>query len=406
MSAPNIFSKIVPGPPDVHYLIRDAFYSDPTPSKVYIGSGEYRTNDSTLYNFQVVKECEKSISLDPTTTKEYLPIEGLSSFNRLSRALILGPDCAGIPENRVATIQSLAGAGALVLASEFLASFLNPPYVYVSDPTWGNHHHIFGKSGHQVRTYPYWDRSRLDADFEGMMEELARAPAGSVVVLHASAHNPTGVDPSTEMWDRLAEFFEGKDLVLLFDCAYQGFADGDLERDAYSIRSFVRKGFQCLVCHTFSQCMGLYSDRIGALHVVCSDEGTAGNVLSQLKVIARGMYSSPPIHGALVVERVLGNSELRERWTEELRGLHQRVKDIRKKFYEEIVAAGVPGDWSHISRQVGMFAFTGLTTEQCDNMINKWHCYILRSGRLSIVGLTTENVNYVARAIKDSVENY
>ena len=202
-------------------------------------------------------------------------------------------------------------------------------------------------------------RADQEIDFEGMMAELAKAPAGSVVVLHACAHNPTGADPSPEMWDRLADFFQDKDLLILFDCAYQGFAEGDLDGDVYSIRSFVRRGFQCFICHGFSKNMGIYSDRIGALHVVCSDEATAGNVLSQLKVIARGIYSNPPKHGALIVERVLGNSLLRERWVEELRSLNQRIKDIRKRFFEELVALEVPGDWSHILRQVGNVCIHG-----------------------------------------------
>ena len=406
MQIRNRFSGLKLAPEDPYFKLREDFNKDPHPDKKYIAVGEYRTNEPMHYIFQVVKEAEKAIHEDPLSNKEYVPIDGLHSFNVLARDLILGPSCPATLENRVVTMQTLAASGALVLAAEFLKVYLNPPCVYLSDPSWGGHTPMFRLCGHQIRTYPYWDKSRLDADFEGMMAELSRAPAGSVVVLHASAHNPTGVDPSPAMWDRLADFFQDKDLIIIFDCAYQGFANGDLDADVYSIRSFIRRGYQCLICQSLSKNIGIYSDRIGALHVVCSDEGTAANVLSQLMATARAMYSNPPKHGALIVERVLGNPQVRERWVEELRGLNQRIKEIRKRFCEELVAIGVPGDWSHIGRQVGMFAFTGLSPEQCDNMVKKWHCYMFRTGRLSIVGLTTENVNYIARAFKDSVENY
>ena len=405
MIGANKFAAVKLAPPDPILGMSVAFRNDPSPDKVDMGVGAYRTNEAKPLIFHAVKEAERRILEDPSVNKEYLPIEGLEAFNRVARDLILGSDCPATAEHRVVTLQTISGTGSLRVGAECCKAFLNPPCAYVSRPTWGNHNTIFEKAGIQVKSYPYWKESTRGLDLEGMIAELDTAPSGSVVVLHACAHNPTGVDPTQAQWDQLADFFATKDFTIYFDSAYQGFATGDLDADAYAIRSFIRRGFQCFVSQSFAKNTGLYGERIGALHIVCSDQATAEIVMSQAKIIVRAMYSNPPKHGALIVARILGDPALKESWISELKEVSQRIKDMRQKLVEELTRLDVPGDWSHVISQIGMFSFTGLTPAQCDNMINKWHCYMLKNGRISMTGINTSNVEYVARAIKDSVEN-
>ncbi|OMJ70441.1 hypothetical protein SteCoe_31580 [Stentor coeruleus] len=402
----NKFGEVKLAPPDPILGMSVAFRNDPSPDKVDMGVGAYRTNEAKPLIFQAVREAERRILDDPTINKEYLPIEGLDSFNRLARDLILGSDCPATAEGRVVTLQTLSGTGSLRIGAECCKAFLNPPCAYVSRPTWGNHNTIFEKAGMQVKSYAYWKESTRGLDLEGMLADLAEAPAGSVVILHACAHNPTGVDPSPAQWDQIADFLATKDVTLYFDSAYQGFATGDLDNDAYAIRSFIRRGFQCFVSQSFAKNTGLYGERIGALHIVTANRETSEKVLSQAKIIVRASYSNPPKHGALIVSRILSDPALKESWINELKDVSKRIIDMRHKLVEELTALAVPGDWSHVITQIGMFSFTGLTPAQCENMINKWHCYMLKNGRISMTGINTSNVAYVARAIKDSVENH
>lgn len=402
----NKFGEVKLAPPDPILGMSVAFRNDTNPDKVDMGVGAYRTNEAKPLIFQAVREAERRILDDPTINKEYLPIEGLDSFNRLARDLILGSDCPATAEGRVVTLQTLSGTGSLRIGAECCKAFLNPPCAYVSRPTWGNHNTIFEKAGMQVKSYAYWKESTRGLDLEGMLADLDQAPAGSVIVLHACAHNPTGVDPTPAQWDQIADFLSTRNLTLYFDSAYQGFATGDLDNDAYAIRSFIRRGFQCFVSQSFAKNVGLYGERIGALHIVTADRETAEKVMSQAKIIVRASYSNPPKHGALIVARILADPALKESWINELKDVSKRIVDMRLKLVEELTALAVPGDWSHVITQIGMFSFTGLTPAQCENMINKWHCYMLKNGRISMTGINTSNVAYIARAIKDSVENH
>lgn len=238
-----------------------------------------------------------------------------------------------------------------------------------------------------------------------MLLFLNEVPEGSIIVLHPCAHNPTGIDPSPSQWDEFAEFFQHKNFIIFFDAAYQGFASGDVDTDFYSIRTFVKKGLYCIVGYSCSKNFGLYSDRIGSLNIVCPDTTTAEAVLSQVKGDARAMYSSPPKHGALVVQRILSNPELKRRWLIELNSLAQRLIKIRENMYKELVKVGL-GQWDHVVAQKGMFWLTGLTPTQALNMHNKWHCYCSKLGRISVSSLKDKNMAYVAQALKDSLENY
>ena len=340
----NIFANLEPAPVDAVGKIMLGFRSDLNPNKVDMGVGAYRTNNAKPLFFKAVHEAEKRIYEDPTENKEYLPIEGLSSFNRLARELLLGTDCPAVIENRVVTIQSLAGAGGIALFAEFCKTHLNPPAVYASDPTWINHSFLFGRVNIPYKSYAYWDKANHSLNYEGMISDLDSAPPGSIVIFQPSSHNPTGIDPTPEQWDSLADYLSTKDVLILFDIAYHGFASGDLEEEVSPIRKFVNRGLHVCISQTFSKSFGLYSERIGALHIVCSDSSTAENVLSQLKILIRSLYSSPPKFGALIISKILGDPELRKIWADELKEAGQRIKDIRVKLVKEFTRIGVKGD--------------------------------------------------------------
>jgi aspartate aminotransferase len=406
MQTSNKFAHVQLAPPDPILGTAIAFKNDTHPQKMNLGVGAYRTDEGTPLVFKSVREAERRIFEDQSINKEYLPIDGLDSFNKLSRELILGSDSPAVRENRVATVQALSGTGSLRIGAEFLKTHFNAPCVYFSKPTWGNHLDIFRRAGFSdIREYPYYKEQTRGLDFEGFIGALEQAPANSIIVLHACAHNPTGVDPTPQQWEQIADVIARRDLFPYFDSAYQGFATGDLENDAEAIRMFVRRGFQMLISQSFAKNCGLYGERIGALHVVCSDVETTNKVLSQVKLVIRPMYSNPPLHGALIVSKILSDPALKEGWKNELKEVSGRIISMRERLREELHKLKVPGDWSHITSQIGMFSYTGLTTPQCENMINKWHVHMLKNGRISMAGINSKNVVYLAQAIQDSVES-
>jgi len=280
-----------------------------------------------------------------------------------------------------------------------------PGDVYYSDPTWGNHISIIEKAHLVPKKYPYFHPKTKGLDFEGMCKGLEAAAPGSIVLLHVAAHNPTGVDPTPEQWRILAKIVKAKKLFPFFDSAYQGFATGDIRRDAESIQIFLEEGLQMFVAQSLAKNMGLYGERIGALHVVCTSKDVAERVLSQLNLIIRPMYSSPPSNGARIAFKVLSNPQYRKRWEEELKGVSGRIIEMRRVLHDELVNLKVPGTWDHIVKQIGMFSYTGLTPAQCESLINKHHIYLIKNGRISMAGVTTKNVKYIAKAIQDVVEN-
>lgn len=404
MDPTNLFANVQQAPPDPILGTAEAFKKDTDPNKVNLGVGAYRTDEGLPYVFQSVREAERLIYSNPSINKEYLPMRGLDSFNSLARELLLTKTSPAVKENRVASIQTLSGTGSLRLGAEFLKEFFKTPAIYVSSPTWGNHLSIFKKAGIEVREYPYWDSKTKGFNFSGMIDSLKNAPEHAVVLLHVCAHNPTGVDPTKEQWHQIAEVMASKKLVPFFDSAYQGFASGDLDNDAYSVRYFVAQGFQCLISQSFAKNMGLYGERIGGLHIVCSDTPTSVKVLSQLEILARIMYSNPPLHGAYIVSTILSDPALRQNWQTELSNVAKRIIQMRHSLLEELTKIKVPGTWTHITSQIGMFSYTGLNTAQCENLIDKWHCYLVKNGRISMSGVNSKNVAYLARAIKDSVD--
>jgi len=403
------FAKVPLGPVDPVFGISMRHDADTDPRKVNLGVGAYRTEEGSPLILNVVREAEEEMfaELGGEENKEYQPIDGPLPLKALTQKLIFGEDSSAIAERRIASAQSLSGTGALRLTAEFAKTFMpSVSEVWVSDPTWGNHHTIFQKAGLPVKTYPYWNAQTMSLNFEGMMNTLEhKAAEGAMIVLHACAHNPTGVDPTQEQWEKIAEVMQRRKLVPVMDSAYQGYATGDLDRDAWAMRLFARMGFEFFVCQSFAKNLGLYGERIGMMHVVTQDEAVATAVLSQIKMVIRPMYSSPPVHSAQLVIRVLGDEARYARWCEELGSMSNRILEVRQRLREGLEAKeGVaPGAWKHVTDQIGMFSFTGLTPEQCEYLTNKHHIYLLPSGRISLAGLNNNNVQYMIDCTHDAV---
>lgn len=371
--------------------------------KLNLGVGAYRTEDGKPYVLRVVREAERCLINDGSRNKEYLSITGIPAFTKLSAKLILGENSPAINEKRVCTAQCLSGTGSLRVGAEFLANHYSQKTIYIPTPTWGNHTKVFSLGGLQVKNYRYYDPRTRGLDYEGMLQDLKSAPSGVVILLHACAHNPTGVDPTPEQWEGIRQVIRSKNMLPFFDSAYQGFASGNLDADAYAVRLFVADGGECLVAQSFAKNMGLYGERVGALSIVCSSEAVATRVDSQVKLVIRPMYSNPPIHGAAIVATVLGDRSLYVEWTMELKSMADRIIQMRHRLYEALKARGTPGNWEHIIKQIGMFTFTGLNKEQVSFMTKEFHVYMTSDGRISMAGLSSKTVPHLADAIHAAV---
>lgn len=398
----DYFGHLKLAPPDVILGTATAYKKDTDPNKVNLGVGAYRDDNEKPYVFEVVQKVQKEI-VDEKMDKEYLPIEGHAGFNKAVQNLVFG-DHQLVRDGKVVTVQALSGTGALRIGFEFLRYF-TPGEVYYSDPTWANHLSIIEKAGLTHKKYPYFDARTKMLDFDGMCKTLETAKPGSIVLLHVCAHNPTGVDPTPEQWRILAKLVKAKKLFPFFDSAYQGFATGDLRRDAQSIHIFLEEGLQMLIAQSLAKNMGLYGERIGALHIVTTSKDVSERVLSQLNLVIRPMYSNPPINGARIAFKILSNPENRAKWESELKQVSGRILAMRQLLFDELVRLKVPGNWEHIVKQIGMFSYTGLVAAQCEVLINKHHIYLIKNGRISMAGVTSKNVKYLAKAIQDVVEN-
>ncbi|EKX55489.1 hypothetical protein GUITHDRAFT_83779 [Guillardia theta CCMP2712] len=408
----SLWSHVEQAPPDPILGVGVAYNADPAEKKVNLGIGAYRDDTGKPWVLGCVKHAEQKIlkdTEDGKMNKEYLPVQGLQAFLDVTSAVILGKDSPLIKEKKVAVVQSLSGTGALRIAAEFLSIYKPGVPVYVSDPTWGNHHQIFKKAGLQTHSYRYLTKD-MKLDIDGMLADLKAAPEGSVFIFHTVAHNPTGVDPNPDQWKMIADVCDAKKAIPVFDTAYQGYASGDLDKDAYSVRYFAHeRGFELFVTQSYSKNFGLYGERIGALNVVCKDPAVATKVTSQLGLIVRAMVSNPPLHGARIVSTVISDPELFKQWDTELKLMANRIISMRQDLVDALKAIDCPTpapiykDWSHITSQIGMFAFTGLQAKHVDILSSKWHIYCTKNGRFSMAGLNAHNVNYVAEAMKDAL---
>eukprot|EP00761_Pharyngomonas_kirbyi_P012597 gb/GECH01012624.1/.p1 GENE.gb/GECH01012624.1/~~gb/GECH01012624.1/.p1 ORF type:complete len:466 (+),score=110.46 gb/GECH01012624.1/:1-1398(+) len=399
------WGSIPEAPRDPILGITLAFKEDKHPKKLNLGVGAYRTEEGEPFVLPVVREVEKKIA-HSDLNKEYIPQDGLPAFKRETAKLILGSDSRAIQENRVATCQGISGTGSIRLGLEFIRQFIDSDaIVYVSNPTWGNHNKLVNKSGLNLRNYSYWDNDTSGLDLRGMLADIRSAPRGSVFILHACAHNPTGVDPTKEQWHQIADALQERDHLVFFDCAYQGFASGDPDRDAFAVRMFESRGIEFIVAQSYAKNFGLYGERIGAINFVCSDQDSARAINSQLKSIVRAMYSSPPLHGARLVSMTLSDPHLRRMWLDDLKGMANRIKEMRRCLYNALKERQTPGDWTHILEQIGMFSYTGLNERQVKHLTDKYHIYLTSNGRISMAGLSKNTCPYLADAIKDAVTN-
>ena len=396
--APSTFlTAIEMAPRDPILGVTDAFNADTRPNKVNLGVGVYNDDNGKLPLLDCVKIAERALT-DKSSPRGYLPIDGIAAYDKSAQALLFGAGSEVLTSGRAITLQALGGTGALRTAADFLRRFSPTSQAWISDPSWENHRALFEGAGFVVNSYRYYDAATRGLDFEGMIESLQKIPLGGVVVLHACCHNPTGVDPTPAQWDRILEIVRARQLIPLLDIAYQGFADG-LDADASVVRKFAATPGPMLVTSSFSKSFSLYGERVGALTVVTADKDEAARALSQLKRVARVLWSSPPTHGGQIVTMVLGTPEMRAQWEQELDAMRKRIHEMRALLRSKLTAL-VPGaNFDSITAQRGMFSYTGLSKAAVDRLRNEFAIYAVDSGRICVAALNSHNIYHVARSI-------
>ncbi|EFC50488.1 aspartate aminotransferase [Naegleria gruberi] len=399
----GIWAGVNYAPLDAIKQLTISFNQDTAPNKILLGEGVYRTNEGKPKTLPSVREAEKII-FEKGLDHEYPPVTGVVDFCKATQKFAFGEN-----SDRIATVQSISGTGSLCLAACYIKKFLPADTkVYFPNPTWVNHFNIFRAQGFtddRIPTYRYFDKKTNGMDVQGALEDIKNAPAKSVILLHACAHNPTGVDPTMDTWKKISDICKEKQHYVLFDSAYQAFASGDANTDAQSFRLFVKEGHQIMLCQSYAKNFGLYGQRIGAFNVVTENAEEKKNVESQLGIIIRTQYSNPPLHGARLVTTVLNTPELKAQWEKDVKELADRIKLMRAKLVEELKKVGSTRDWSHITNQIGMFAFSGLNEQQVTKLKEEYHIYMTKDGRISISGLNTNNVATVAKAMHEVTKN-
>lgn len=386
------------GPPDAILGVTEAFKRDTNPKKMNLGVGAYRDDAGKPYVLPSVRLAEKIVA-EKNLDKEYLGITGLPAFTQAAAELAFDAKNPMLAEGRNVTVQGVSGTGSLTIGGYFLGKFHECKDIYLPTPSWGNHTPIFKNSGLNVKSYRYYDPSNCGFDSAGAFDDLNAIPEGSIVVFHACAHNPTGVDPRPEQWQEMSAICAKRNLLPYFDMAYQGFASGDIDRDAYAVRHFVDQGHNILLSQSFAKNMGLYGERVGGFTVVCANPDEKARVESQLKIIIRPLYSNPPCNGARIASTILTDEALRSQWLGEVKGMADRIISMRTQLRDNLAKEGSTHDWSHITDQIGMFCFTGLKPEQVAKLTSEHSVYLTKDGRISVAGVSSNNVEYLAHAI-------
>jgi aromatic-amino-acid transaminase len=393
----SLFSHLEHYAGDPILSLNEAFLADPRPHKVNLSIGIYFDDEGRIPVLESVKRAE-AMMLEAGGTKSYLPIEGDAAMRREVQKLLFGAVHVALAEGRVATLQTVGSSGGLKVGADFLKRWLPASEVWVSDPTWDNHRAMFEGAGIQVHTYPYYDAATGGLAFDAMVAALSALPARSIVLLHACCHNPTGVDLTREQWDRLLPLLAERRLLPYLDLAYQGYGDG-IDADAYAVRRLADTRLPFIVTNSFSKSMSVYGERAGALSFVCADRAEADLVLGQLKATVRRNYSSPPIHAAGIVARVLADTRLRPLWEAEVAAMRGRILAMRQRLHG-VLSARLPGrDFGYFLSQRGMFSYTGLNAQQVDKLREEHAVYLVRSGRMCVAGLSTSNVERTAAAV-------
>jgi aromatic-amino-acid transaminase len=393
----SFLSAVPMAPRDPILGLNEQFGAETNPNKVNLGVGVYFDENGKLPLLKCVQAAEAQLMATPKP-RGYLPIDGIAAYDGAVKGLVFGNDSDVVRNSRVATVQSLGGTGGLKIGADFLKSTQANHTVMISDPSWENHRAIFTQAGFAVDTYPYYDAAQRGIDFEGMLAALRAAAKGTVVLLHACCHNPTGYDLTHDQWTEVIEAVRAHELIAFLDMAYQGFGSGIAE-DGAVINRFVEAGLSILVATSFSKSFSLYGERVGAISVVCDSADEASRVLSQLKIMVRTNYSNPPIHGGSIVATVLGTPELRELWEVELAGMRERVKAMRVALTQGLADAGVTQDLSYITQQVGMFSYSGLGKEQMQRLRSEFGVYGVDSGRICVAALNLHNIGHVCASM-------
>ena len=393
----SMFSAVEMAPRDPILGLNEQFAADSNPKKVNLGVGVYYDNNGKLPLLACVQKAEQAMMEKPSA-RGYLPIDGIAAYDSAVQALVFGAQSPSVQAKRVATVQCLGGTGGLKVGADFLKRLNPQAKVLISDPSWENHKALFTQAGFDVQAYPYYDAQALGVDFPKMLASLASADPGTIVVLHACCHNPTGYDITPSQWKQVVETVKAKGLTSFLDMAYQGFGHGIAE-DGAVIDLFVQAGLSFFVATSFSKSFSLYGERVGALSVHCETADEAAKVLSQLKIAIRTNYSNPPIHGGSVVAAVLNNPEWRRLWEGELAEMRVRIKEMRQKLVEGLKAAGVQRDMGFITQQIGMFSYSGLSKDQMIRLRNEFGVYGTDTGRMCVAALNSKNIDHVCVSI-------
>ncbi|NDP64048.1 amino acid aminotransferase [Polaromonas sp.] len=393
----SLFTAVEMAPRDPILGLNEQFGADTNPAKVNLGVGVYYDDNGKLPLLECVQIAEKQM-MEAPKARGYLPIDGIAAYDSAVKGLVFGADSEPVASGRVATVQCIGGTGGLKVGADFLKRLNPDAKVLISDPSWENHRALFTNAGFTVESYPYYDAATRGINFDGMLAALNAAPAGTVVVLHACCHNPTGYDITAAQWDQVVAAVKANNLVAFLDMAYQGFGYG-LEEDGAAVGKFVAAGLDFFVSTSFSKSFSLYGERVGGLSVVCESKEEAGRVLSQLKIVIRTNYSNPPIHGGTVVAMVLNTPELRALWEKELGEMRVRIKAMRQKLVDGLKAAGVKEDMSFITQQIGMFSYSGLSKDQMVRLRSEFGVYGTDTGRMCVAALNSKNIDYVCASI-------
>jgi aromatic-amino-acid transaminase len=393
----SLLSRVEMAPSDPILGVTEAYHTDSNPKKVNLGVGVYTDDEGRVPVLECVRRAEQQIAEAPLP-RNYLPIDGLKPYDRAVQDVLFGAGSDALKNGRIVTVQALGGTGGLKLGADFMRRVNPEAQVWISDPSWENHRAIFEYAGYRVNTYPYYDPQTHGVRFDAMLQTLESLPQGSVVLLHACCHNPTGVDLNEAQWARVLETVNKRALVPFLDIAYQGFADG-LDADAFAVRRFSEVSPVVLVSSSFSKSLSLYGERVGGLSIVTQDSAEAGRVLSQLKRVIRTNYSSPPTHGGQAAAAVLTTPELRTLWERELGQMRDRIKIMRRQLVDKIRARRADFDFSFVVEQRGMFSYSGLNREQVRRLREEYSIYTIDSGRICVAALSSKNIDYVANAI-------
>jgi len=400
MNAPlpsPLFAAIEMAPRDPILGITEAFNADKNPNKTNLGVGVYYDDNGKVPLLACVSKAEAQL-MEKASPRTYLPIDGLAAYDKAVQELVFGADSAVVQEKRAITAQAIGGTGALKLGADFLQRFSPDSQVWISDPSWENHRALFESAGFTVNNYPYYDASTRGVNFAGMLNALKTMPTGSIVLLHACCHNPTGADLTDAQWTEVIQVVTQRGLVPFLDMAYQGFGDG-IEEDGKVVRQFAEAGGPLFVSNSFSKSFSLYGERVGALSIVAVSAEEAARVLSQLKRVIRTNYSNPPTHGGQVVATALATPELRKLWEEELAGMRVRIREMRQALVEKLKAKAPNHDFDFVIKQRGMFSYSGLTKAQVERLRDEFSIYAVDTGRICVAALNSRNIDSIVDAI-------